>query len=224
MRSALIARFRLLTRDLGRIERVLVVGGSSTEPELNELSPTPDEIVFLNLSPQTGAENDIVWDLNVPTQAITQAQLVICNQVLEHVWNHESFFDAVVDSAAQRGLIWLTCPASNFEHASPDYYSPGFSAEYLRKNLEVRGVDCLEHGEVSSKRAYVARHIFSVWLDEDEVAQPWRSLFRSNHGSKRPMSWLRRRVVIFLVGLLPNAKGSRWAVESYAFGSKKAPS
>lgn len=174
MRSALLAKFRLITRDLGAIPSVLVVGGSSDEPELEELRPPPERVMYLNLGVQTVEGASLDWDLNVPMQTKAEAQFVICNQVLEHVWNHQSFFDAIVDSTADGGLIWITCPASNFEHSSPEYYSAGYSVEYLMKNLAVREIEILDHGSISSKRAYIARHFFQFG---------WNAKRWLNHGA-----------------------------------------
>jgi len=58
----------------------------------------------------------------------------------------------------------MSAPASNRVHGSPEYYSAGFTSEYLDKNLQEVGFEILGSGSVGTKRNYVATHLLPYWL------------------------------------------------------------
>ena len=140
-----------------------VVGGTKSEPEIRELAKlTP------NLSVSTlGIENsDYFLDLNAreDNDLVMQFDLVLCSQVLEHLWNHKQAFDSLYECVIPGGILWMNAPTSNRAHGSPEYYSAGFTSEYLEKNLRQVGFEILGSGSVGTKRNYMATHLLPYWL------------------------------------------------------------
>lgn len=218
MRERLVKTFSNAVAGAAPFDHVVVIGGSSNEPELGSLEPPPAKVTFVNLEPLglSPEHNFVRHDLNSPRyNTELNADLIICNQVLEHVWHHQNFFDAVVYNASQGGMIWITAPASNFEHASPDYFSAGFSSSYLAANLQARGVEIIECGHLASRRCYIARHLLGLWLSSEEASSPIRSILRSFNSESAKCS-LRRKMVLAAIALIPESSSSRWQVEAYA--------
>lgn len=218
MRDRLVKTFSNAVAGAAPFDHVVVIGGSSNEPELVSLEPRPAKMTFVNLEPLglSPEHNFVQHDLNSPRfNTELNADLIICNQVLEHVWNHENFFDAIVYNASQGGgMIWISAPASNFEHASPEYFSSGFTSSYLAANLQSRGVEILDSGHLASRRTYLARHLLGLWLSSAEASSPIRSIFSSLTGGS-PKYSLRRKLVLAAIALIPESTNSRWQVEAY---------
>jgi hypothetical protein len=140
-----------------------IVGGTKLEPEIHELSKFAKQIEISTL----GIENsDYFLDLNDEPRNLPDVQfdLVLCSQVLEHVWNHKAAFDTLYQLVAPRGIPWINVPASNRAHGSPDYYCAGFTSGYLGKNLHQVGFEEIRSGSVGTKRNYVATHSLPYWL------------------------------------------------------------
>jgi hypothetical protein len=138
--------------DLPKILNVSIVGGSNNEPELEVLKNLGYEI---NLTKYGIDDYDTFFDLNKKNDIKKiDIDLLICCNVLEHIWNIENFFDNIINLSQKNTLIYINCPKSNMEHGSPEYFSPGYAKEFLIKNLENKGLDILEAGEVGTERFY----------------------------------------------------------------------
>jgi SAM-dependent methyltransferase len=143
--------------------RIGVVGGSSNEPELKMLDRLGYSIELSVIGIEK--DSDIFLDLNLrnPNQ-IRKFDLILCSQVLEHVWNIENSFFNLVNMLEIGGLLWLSCPASNRCHGSPEFFSAGYSELFLRKHLTNHGLNVLNAGSFGSHRNYVATHWLDTWL------------------------------------------------------------
>ena len=140
-----------------------VAGGTKSEPEIRELSKfIPD----LQISTLGIEDSDYFLDLNFGAinEIGVQFDLVLCSQVLEHLWNHKQAFESLHESLKPGGILWMNAPTSNRVHGSPEYYSAGFTNEYLDKNLQEVGFEILGSGSVGTKRNYVATHLLPYWL------------------------------------------------------------
>lgn len=223
MRDLVVSRFwSAISNHSTKFDKIGMVGGSLGDPELVFF---PDAIVTT-----IGIEDsDIHLDLNAtPPKPNSQIQfdLCICSQVLEHVYNHSAFFENLSAITKSGGLIWLAAPASNFVHGSPDYYSAGFTDEYLARNISLQGFEILEVGQIASMKNYLARHALGLWLDAKSSSFPLRAVFGERPLAKessflRILGTLSRRLVPLLVlSLFPERTDSRWAVESYVLARK----
>ncbi len=172
-RSWLTARF---IENVGRanptqeIKRVMVVGGSGNEPELKLFQKAEVEIFFAGIENHENLLNFRFLDLNITSSPSSLFDLVICNQVLEHVYDLKTTFQNLSNLVKVGGLLWITCPANNFRHGSPDFFSAGYSKEFLERNLHQFQV--LDLGELSCERIYLYRHLLNVWPTDSQLKFP----------------------------------------------------
>ena len=174
MRWEVLKRFKLeITRENVDFSSCLVVGGTPQDPEYQFIKSLSGSIQTSFLGIEDTDFNFHYLDLNeVPRQSIS-GKLVLCSQVLEHVWNHKNFFLNLKELTQSNGYLWLDVPMSNFVHGSPDYYSAGFATEYLLRNLEDNGFEIVSSGSIGSRRYYTATHLLGTWLTEQEHKNPF---------------------------------------------------
>ena len=215
-----LARSTNLLESLGERDiKIAVVGGSAYDSEVVALRHLGIQ-VHVETFGVDGADH---WlDLNTPVkrqEATGHFDLVVCSQVLEHVWNHQAFFDHLYSLATPGAFLWLACPASNRPHGSPDFFSAGFTANYLARNVEHRGATVLAAGEVGSRRLYESALLSRTWLSYLGHAFPPAAYLDDK---TRP--WARRLLVtlyslpqsIRLTLLSPRLHYTgRWATESW---------
>jgi len=141
---------------------VAVVGGYRNEPEVRMLKHLGYE-----LSVETfGIEGqDFFLDLNGDLSPTINKKfdLVLCSQVLEHVYDHHKSFKSLVALLKIDGFLWISCPASNIPHALNSYYSAGFTAEYLASNLRRFKLQVVNSGQIGSLRLYRTIHTLRTW-------------------------------------------------------------
>lgn len=192
------------------IKTIAVVAGSDAEPEL---------ALFRGMVSVWGIEEGSQYlDLNCHPPPTTghssKYDLVISSQALEHVWNHRAFFENLFSLCEAGGYIWIGCPTSNFPHNSPSYYSAGFTAEYLEQNARHLGLEIIHSQVFSSRRNYIGRHAYNLWLTYAETKRPLRYLRRA----KSVLSWidLARTLGFKLLNLaiMSESRDLRWGVES----------
>lgn len=140
-----------------------IIGGTIDDPEFlmmqNRFHVSRFEIL--------GIENPTIYlDLNSGQgiEVIERFDLLLCSQVLEHVWNHSRAFETIALLLKPNGLLWMNTPASNRPHGSPEYFSAGFTPDYLSLNLTMKGLNVIDSGSVGSKRNYYATHLLPYWL------------------------------------------------------------
>ena len=157
------------------ISSIAVVGGSSNEPELLELLKIYPEATVSFLGIAQGPQ-DIPFtelDLNESSGLGQSFDIVICAQVLEHIWNLDNCMknlSALVNK--QNGLMWINCPASNLVHGSPEYFSAGYSNEMISKNLENHQFEIILANSIGSRRLYFFTHALQYWPTKFELAHP----------------------------------------------------
>lgn len=143
--------------------RVGLVGGSLQEPELAALSKFGYvfEVTVLGLED----ESEVFFDLNVEDSVAQEKfDLILCSQVMEHVWDLRNSFLNLRNLLDKDGILWLSCPASNRFHGSPDYFSAGYSEQFLQNQILAINLDILASGSFGSHRNYMATHSLNVWL------------------------------------------------------------
>jgi hypothetical protein len=171
-RGAIVATFLqnlatmtdLLSNNKSQTLNIAVIGGSDDEPEILALSELGLQV---NVHTYGIEDNDTYLDLNLEpdlqTEVIT-ADLILCSQVCEHIWNHEMLFRNIAHLGDKCRYIWLGAPASNRPHASPHYYSAGFTHDYLSLNLEFRKINVLNSGQIGSRRLFESTLNSELWL------------------------------------------------------------
>jgi hypothetical protein len=157
------------------VKSIGVLGGSSKEPELLELLKVypKSEVFFLGIERGVNENPFIELDLNTSVDIDRFFDIVICAQVLEHVWNIDNCMrnlSKIVNP--QSGLLWLNCPTSNMVHGSPDYFSAGYSPQMISKNLENYKFELILTDSIGSRRLYFFTHALQYWPTKFELAHP----------------------------------------------------
>jgi SAM-dependent methyltransferase len=162
---------------LDKIKSAAIIGGSAYEPEGKLISKFVTSIDIYGIENDSRNDNFHYFDLNIFKSMQKKYDLIICNQVLEHLYNLESAMKNLSHLLETNGYLWLTAPASNFRHGSPEYFSAGYSAEFFITNSEKVGLESIEAGEISAKRTYFMRHILHVWPTNYQIYFPLFSYF-----------------------------------------------
>ena len=190
---------------------IAVVGGSEDEPELRcfQKRSKDYDVTIFGIS-----ENEQNLDLNLEHQVTSEFRgkfdLVICCQVLEHVWNLHSAIDNLDLLTSVNGLIYISVPASNMKHKSPEYFAAGYQPELFINLLSLRGFETLLAGDVGSKRLYFMTHKQQYWPTYLEHRFP---ILRGIQ--YRP--WL--FPLKFMKHLVPNVQSLFWS-SKFMFGSQ----
>jgi SAM-dependent methyltransferase len=143
---------------------IAVVGGGQDEVELEIFKELgfEHEVSFFGIS-----DNDYYCDLNIKNQISTEMfgafDLVICCQVLEHIWNIQLALENLASLVTVDGLIWINVPSSNLKHGSPEYFSAGYQPELLENLLSLYRFETLLAGDLGSKRLYFMTHKQQFW-------------------------------------------------------------
>lgn len=155
------------------VHQVAIVGGYESDPEVKTIRALcPDaQIQFFGIDKLDGIK---YLDLNSTTQTSfsNMFDVVICSQVIEHIWNTSNFFEILNELTAKDGVLWISCPYSNIAHGSPDYYSAGYTPEFLTNNLDRFGWVILIAKQFGSRRSYISTHLYATWLSRDEFLHP----------------------------------------------------
>lgn len=164
-----------LSTESGNLKEIAVVGGTSRDAEVSILKNQIPSVAidYYGIDNPHDDEGFTFLDLNYPGVQITKKyDLVICSQVLEHVYNLENTFNSLAALTKGGGFLWVNCPASNMVHGSPHFYSAGYAPEYLSENLAIRGLHTLKSESIGSKRYYFMTHILRFWATEREHQKP----------------------------------------------------
>lgn len=162
------------------IEKVAVVGGTSKDPEVDSIIHLFPKVTFhyFNILNESNDDNFHFLDLNERLGSKLnnlEFDLVLSSHVIEHIWNQENYFKALVRLCSNSGIIWVNCPKSNMVHGSPEYFSAGFTANYLARNLEAHGCNIILESELGNKRYYLGIHLARYWQTLGENRHPlWK--------------------------------------------------
>lgn len=112
------------------IKKACVVSGSEHELELNYIN---SEEVFVT-SLEEGYDLTINWESGnlIKNDFKASFDLVLCNQVLEHVPDPIRAFKNLLLLAKPGGFIWVSVPVINRIHDEPNFYSSGYHPRYLK--------------------------------------------------------------------------------------------
>ena len=157
------------------IKSIGILGGSSREPELLELQRIyPNaEVTYLGIEQGFQDIPFVALDLNESTDIRQAFDIVVCSQVLEHVWNLDNSIINLSKIINPRGgFLWLNCPASNMVHGSPEYFSAGYSHKMISKNLENHQFEIVFANSIGSRRLYFFTHTLQYWPTNFELTHP----------------------------------------------------
>ena len=136
------------------IESIAIVSGQLSEPELL-LIRGDAEVTLLEFDKDPNLF-DLNKDWSVPEWSSyhNAFDLVLCEQVLEHVINPERAVQNLAQLLKPGGLLHITVPAINNSHGEPFYFYAGFPAATLEEFSRNAGLDVAECGSwISDKGA-----------------------------------------------------------------------
>lgn len=174
MRNEVVKRFEawLDSMEVGPY-RIAMVGGGPQDPEIESLLKRSECIVDYFGLHSDPSKSQFFLDLNDPPapDALPEElnyDLVLCSQVLEHVWNVGVAFRNLRSLAAVGGYIWLGVPASNFAHGLPDYFSAGYSTRLLESWAKASELEVVLLESIGSERYYSWIHRYHYWPSVEE--------------------------------------------------------
>lgn len=101
-------------------------------------------------------------------------ELVLCSQVLEHVYDVKQAIHNLAQLVAVGGYLWIACPASNYPHGSPEYFSAGYVPELITRLLNPLGFEIIFAEKYGSPRMYFFTHALQYWPTQREYLFPLR--------------------------------------------------
>ena len=135
------------------IESVAIVSGSRSEPELNLIRGQKNVTLF------NFEEDPILFDLNKDWSSAewdkhrNAFDLVLCEQVLEHVIDPNQAVRNLSHLLKPGGLLHVTVPAINNSHGEPFYFYAGFPTATLEAFAENASLTVRECGSWMSDKA-----------------------------------------------------------------------
>tara|TARA_X000000368_G_C23055286_1_gene723560 strand:+ start:4256 stop:5032 length:777 start_codon:yes stop_codon:yes gene_type:complete len=147
--------------------KIGVIGGSKNEPEILLLEKLKFEVDVTTLGID---KDDYFLDLNEKDNDLPEFNfdLVLCGQVLEHIWNISNFVENISKVLSKETFVFVHCPKSNIHHGHT-YYSSGYSKEFLEKIFSIENISIIESGELGTPRLYTSTHLVKDWLNTDEI-------------------------------------------------------
>lgn len=226
MRWAIAEIFENLVSPLAKeFKNVAILGGTRNDSEHLVVGKLNKNLTSTVYGIEDLEKEDQFFDLNDEHMADSTYDLLLCSQVIEHIWDHQNFFDNIAKLSHSGSYVWINCPASNFAHGSPEYYSAGFTSSYLSNNLKKRNFKIIDEGQIGSERYYKVLHLTHQWISEELHA---KLLFGSPVPGKRLRSKIRSLVIRLLSHLplvLTNSKPTqnlKYATESWVLAVKQS--
>ena len=190
-RILILSKFEelVLNSDFKKDIQIAVVGGFNDEPELLLLKKLGHNMKVTTFGIEDSDDN--YFDLNISNNYSKQEyfDLILCGQVLEHIWNISLFVENILKLMNEKTLTFIHCPKSNIHHGHT-YYSAGYSKEFLRK-IFTNNIAVVDYGELGTPRLYTSIHLLKDWITTREALKgkinfrTWFS-FLWNLNNKKP--------------------------------------
>lgn len=208
-----------------RVDRVAVVSGSASEPELLFLKgmPTVDFLSF-NDNPEL-FDLDKDWSGEAWARFRGSYDLVLCEQVLEHLANPRFALRNLSLLLARRGVLHVSVPSVNNYHGEPHYWYAGFATEALSSWMRDAGLDDIQAASWASKKG-ARMYSTSDWAPLAESGPSgfffWSLKVARPLGAESLRLNVRRLRNFFLYPFQPlfAISPTKAAVVSWAFGSQ----
>jgi len=151
------------------LKNIAIVGGSLSDHEVELVRGKYPEATIKVYGIEEG---QLFMDLNLSPVLQEEFDLVLCTNVLEHVFHHENFAKNLLSLLNTKGVLWLVFPFSDMFHGSPFDYSAGFHPDYVER-LFLRNDGKTELKKIiASKRLYFFTHLLQDWPSEFRYNNP----------------------------------------------------
>jgi len=190
MREIIVDIFKdKIVPNLDQINSVAIVGGGLLDPEVQALL----KIKHLEVDCYGIDEDLIELDLNYLQQINKLYDLVICSQVLEHLFDAKTALINLINMTKPGKFLWIGCPASNRSHGSPEYYSAGYQPELIIRLIDVYCNSSSVGGVIGSQRQYFMTHALRIWPTKKELKNPL-----INYNFNRRQESVTKKIIRFL--------------------------
>jgi SAM-dependent methyltransferase len=161
----------LLKSELNNALKIGIVGGSENDPEVKIIALHSHDVTYLGIEPVKEFRFQY-FDLNVQNNFGAKYDLVICSQVLEHIFDVKQGIENLMQITKEGGRIWINCPYSNHSHGSPEFYSSGYAPALIEKLARKHGAQVLFSSQIGSKRQYFFTHTLRFWPNKTQYLYP----------------------------------------------------
>ena len=152
MRLEILEIYKVALREIDRpIVSLGLVGGHIKEPELAVTDY--EQVTFYGIQDNEGVHTQD-FDLNQFQTISERHDLVLCSQVLEHVYDVKQAIENLAKLVRKGGYLWIACPASNYAHGSPEYFSAGYTPELITNLLAPLDFEIILAEKYRSKRMH----------------------------------------------------------------------
>ena len=169
LRNHVVRDFVSELAEVRDIHNIAIVGGSISDHEVAIILETFPSGLFQIFGIEPG---QVFMDLNEPPVLQEKFDLVLCTNVLEHVFHHENFAKNLLSLLNKNSLLWLSFPFSDMYHGSPYYYSAGFDPDYVEKLFQIHGGLTMKKKILASRRLYLFTHLLKDWPSEFRYKHP----------------------------------------------------
>lgn len=157
--------------------KTLLISGESSDPEMQVLLENFElEVVFAGIE-SSNDPNYIFLDLNKEHQARESYELIVCNQVFEHLFDVKNALEVISKLSSTGTVIWLDFPVSTFEHGSPDFYTTGIMPEMISRLGSKFSFETVSSGIIGSERHFLFGHLLKIWPTPRQMKSPLFSYF-----------------------------------------------
>ncbi len=156
------------------LDSIALVGGHIFEPELEVLKYK--DLTHYGVEFDSRVKTEL-FDLNISQIVDKNYDLVLCSQVLEHVYDVKQAIENLAKLVRQGGFLWIACPASNYAHGSPEYFSAGYTPELITNLLPLGDFEVIFAEKYGSERMYFYTHTLQRWPTQREYKFPLRFKF-----------------------------------------------
>ena len=163
---------------LNDFSKVAIISGSLAEPELDLINYNQLDILQYNeISNLYNLDED--WQLNISNKfkiefnKKEEYDLVLCNQVLEHIYSPVQAFKNIYYILKKDGYAWISVPTINCIHGEPHFYSAGYHPRYLSRIAKKEGFEILHIGAWGNRK-YLAYAVQGHWLTYHQCKRGFR--------------------------------------------------
>lgn len=159
---------------------VSVISGTTNEPELKSI--TFDKFNNFSFDEDRKYDLDTDWSMTLSPDLIGKSDLVICNQVLEHISNPILAFKNFSTLLAPGGLLFVSVPVLNCIHGEPYFFSSGYHPRFLDRHAFNNNLNYVD-GAFWGSYKYAINAISGRWCTAEQL----RPGFRSFSDVKNPL-------------------------------------
>ena len=141
----------LISQVTENLDSIALVGGHIFEPELKFLEYK--DLTYYGVEFDSRVKTEL-FDLNISQSVDKNYDLVLCSQVLEHVYDVKLAIENLAKLVRKGGYLWIACPASNYAHGSPEYFSAGYTPELITNLLAPLDFEIILAEKYRSKRMH----------------------------------------------------------------------